>query len=222
MKIKALIIMLLTVGVSNILAQEAGNTNAHFTKTDSLNVLDTNKTTKSTYNANTGYYYPQKRHLLLEIGVGTLCGTLGTMTLGALLHPNKVVNTNGEISDVYQPFDMAAVYCTVSALTVYAVGRSLKTKGSIVWTVGLANAMPAGIMTYGYIIGKPNDYRPAVFISSFFAPLMATIAYNVTAVSQSKKNMRHSQRTSCNTYISWKADFKKESSRPYFIFQYNF
>ncbi|HAD81192.1 MAG: hypothetical protein A2509_07655 [Candidatus Edwardsbacteria bacterium RIFOXYD12_FULL_50_11] len=168
------------------------------------------------------YYYPPMKHLMLEMGGSTVVGTLGTMAIGSIIHPTENANTNGEISDIYQPFDIPIIYCTISSITVYVVGRSLKTRGSLVWSVGMANVIPLGIMSYGYISGKPEDYRPAVYVSSIFAPLMATVAYNITAVQQSKKDLKHSCNSTINTCIAWKSNDITKKANPYIIIQYNF
>jgi hypothetical protein len=168
------------------------------------------------------YYYPPMKHLILELGGGTVMGILGTMAIGSIIHPAENANTNGEISDISQPFDIPIIYSTVSSISVYAIGRSLKTRGSLVWPVVIANVMPMGIMSYGYITGKPEDYRPAAYVSSIFAPLLATITYNVTAVQKSKKNLKYSYNSAINTCITWKINNERQRMDPYIIIQYYF
>lgn len=167
-------------------------------------------------------YYPPMHHLLLETGIGVIGGIVSMNVLGSIIHPNKNTDTSGEPSDIYRPYDMSAIFCTSSALSVYAVGRALKTRGSLVWTASIANAIPTGIMAYGFINGKPDECRSAVYVASIFAPLMATIAYNVTAVQQSKKDIKYSCNSTINTCIAWKSNDITKKANPYIIIQYNF
>lgn len=168
------------------------------------------------------YYYPPLKHLLLELSGGTMAGLLGTIAVSEIIHPNENTNINGDMIKVSQPFDMPLIYGAISSITIYGIGRSLKTRGSLAWSTIAANVMPLGIMSYGYICGKPNDYRPAVYVSSLFAPLMATIAYNVTAVQQSKKDLKYSSVSAFNTSIAWKLNDKTKKMNPCIIIKYNF
>jgi len=163
-----------------------------------------------TYNAPTS-------HLLLEIIGGYAGGSLGSIILGTAF-----LNTNNKYSAEPEPINIdpkaVLLFTQCSALSVYGSGR-IFAKGSFLWTVLSANALPMSVLLCKPFL-KENGFSNALLITSLVAPITATVGYNISAINKSKKELDLSMRK--GAYIILRPVIKDKNANAQMLILFSF